>query len=336
MVGAQRELRLGWIGFGKLARDYYTPVLRSHPFARVVAVADPLEASRGEARRAFPDAQVHGAADAVFEATLDGLLVASPPSTHLGFWNRAVAGNLPVFLEKPFVLPGELPRALPDPGALLTVNLNRRFWPPYRALRAQLANAAIGEVESAAFRLHVPVLRWCTVTHHRLEPGEGGALADLGSQLFDLAGYLLGELPECISAKAQSHRWPDDHLQVRMAGAGQPDVSFDLAYSDRGSESVEVRGSRGTLVLRDPNMALHRFAAGSTRALRSRALDLFTLGGHVLRRSQSMMRFTIRAALESFLERVTSSEVVGFRDAARHVRLLEATQLALRDPEISR
>ncbi len=327
------ELRLGWIGFGKVARDFYAPALRRHPFARVAAVADPLEASRREARRAFPDAQVGAEAAAVFEAEVDGLLVASPPSTHLGIWNRAAACGIPIFLEKPFVLPGELQDALPDPGALLTVNLNRRFWPPYQELRAQLRQGAIGTVESASFRLHVPLLRWCTVTSHRLEGTEGGALADLGSQIFDLAGYLLGELPGQITARAQSRRWPDDHLQIRMTDARSPRVDLDLAYSDRGAEAVEIHGSRGSLALRNPNMAWHRIDRGLSRGLPTRALDLFAFSRRALRRSRSMMRFTIRASLEAFLRRMPAPEVVGFREAARHVRLLEATQRALLRPE---
>jgi len=52
-------LRLGVAGFGRLVRDVYLPAFRSLRDARLVAVADPLPASRSAAAKLLKGAAVH-------------------------------------------------------------------------------------------------------------------------------------------------------------------------------------------------------------------------------------------------------------------------------------
>src|SRR5512143_3440735 len=93
------EMRLGLVGFGRLAREYYLPALKNLDEARIVAVADPLHESRSEAVRRLPGVRVYENHLAMLDtASLDAVLVASPPSTHLRTWNDAAARDLPVFM----------------------------------------------------------------------------------------------------------------------------------------------------------------------------------------------------------------------------------------------
>jgi predicted dehydrogenase len=320
-------IRLGLVGFGRLARGYYVPALRGLSGARVVTVADPLEASRRAAAAALPDAATVPDLDALLASPPDALLVATPPSRHLAAWNAAQAAGLPVFLEKPFVLAGQLPAADAAPASQrrLMVNFNRHFWPPYQRLRALVAAGRVGRVLSATFTLHVDVLSWCDVTRHRLSPDDGGALHDLGSQALAMVPWLLGADPVTIEVALTQHRWPGDHVMLRLAFPDGAVATCDLAYETRTFERVSIVGTTGRLRLEDPNMAVHveRVRDGHRRG---RVRDAAVLGYRGLRRSRSMARFSIHAALASFVHAVRAQAplVPGWDAAVRNVRGLEA------------
>ena len=89
-------LNVGIVGFGRLAQAYYTPALRTLRSVRVVAVADPLPASRTTASKAFPDATTYCDYQDLLSLPLDALLVATPPSTHLAILNAALRCPIPV------------------------------------------------------------------------------------------------------------------------------------------------------------------------------------------------------------------------------------------------
>jgi predicted dehydrogenase len=166
-------LQLGLVGFGRLAREYYVPALRALNDVRLSVVVDPLEASQEAARAAFPGIATLADPAALFTRRLDGVIVASPPSTHLALWNLAARAGLPVLLEKPFTLRGELLQAASgeQQRRLLMFDLNRRFWPPYRRVRESVRAGLVGDLQFVEICLHVDIRPWCSVTSHRLELG---------------------------------------------------------------------------------------------------------------------------------------------------------------------
>src|SRR5690348_1189997 len=107
-----RILELALVGYGHLARRYYLPALRGRNDIRISLVIDPLDASRAAARSVFPEAATGEDASLLTNRRLDGILVASPPSTHFDLWQLGAQADIPVFLEKPFVLRGQLQNAV--------------------------------------------------------------------------------------------------------------------------------------------------------------------------------------------------------------------------------
>jgi scyllo-inositol 2-dehydrogenase (NADP+) len=325
-----RALRLGIVGFGRLAREYYLPALREIAAADVVAVADPLAASREAAAARLPGVRVHVAHRAMLDhEPLDGVLIASPPSTHLAVWDDVAARGPAVFLEKPFVLSGqlgELERRRASDRVMM--DFNRRFWPPYRRVIRLVQGGAVGRPFEAEYLLHVNVLAWCTVTSHRLAPGEGGVLHDLGSQAIDLALDLLGGEPVAVAAEARTRRWAGDRLHLRLASADGSVVRSDLAYGERTREQLVVRGPRGVVRLADPNMAVHRGAGG----IGARCQDAAAFAYRALRPGHAFARASIRAALDRFV-RATRGEatfVPGFEDGRRNARWVAAAAATVR------
>jgi predicted dehydrogenase len=260
---------------------------------------------------------------------LDALLVASPPSTHLPLWTRASGLGIAVFMEKPFLLAHEL--AAFDPpdrdAPPLMVDFNRRFWPPYRRLAEMVKGGRAGVVASAELRLEVDVRRWGGAANHRFEPGEGGALHDLGSHLLDVAWMLFGREPARIAARAESRRWAHDHVRITLDLPGGPAVACELGYGDRNREQVVVRGSRGTLRLRNPNGAIHFHPAGAhPRPIVEGMRDGAALAVRGVLRGRSLLRASIRAALGEFLSALAAGRrpSPGLDDALRNTAWLHA------------
>ena len=322
-------LQLGLAGFGQLARKYYVPALHALNGVKLAAVVDPFEASREAARAVFPRIPIEADPDALMRLGLDGVIVASPPSTHLAFWNLAANAGIPVLLEKPFALRGELRHAANGKRerGLLMLDLNRRFWPPYQKMRESVRGGMVGELESVEIRLHVDIRPWCSVTSHRLQSREGGVLYDLGSQAFDLARWIIGSEPQKVSASGASHRWENDHVLVELEFDRGVQTHCDLAYADDAGERVTIKGAHGEIQLFNPNMAVHLARLGTTgRSALGLARDLTVLCYRGFRRSHSMMRYSVAAALAAFANSISYGLPFspGYEDAVANAVWLDA------------
>jgi predicted dehydrogenase len=323
---------IGLAGFGRLARDYYLPALRALGAVDRLAVADPAPAARAEARARVPSAALYEDPREMLEAHRpDGLLVASPPSTHLALWRAAAARGIPVFMEKPFLLPHELDAIDPhDPAwARLMLDFNRRFWPPYRWLRDAVLSGRVGRVLRARLTLCVDVRPWSRASDHRSLPAEGGALHDLGSQLLDLAATLLGAAPTRLRAAHADPAEARGRARIDLVFPSGASAALELGYTERTQECVWIEGERGRLYLDDPNYLPHRERRGA-RAVQ-RPLDWAALGWRGAFRSRSMLRYTVRAALAAFLSALRDGRGFepGFDDALRVARWLAAAERSL-------
>ena len=338
---ARTPLRIGIAGFGRLVRDIYLPAFRSLPGARIVAVADPLPESRSAAADLLPAAAVYPDHRALLDgANLDGLLVASPPSTHLEIWRDASARGVAVFMEKPFVLSGQLVSLeRPQPDARLMLDFNRRFWPPYRRVADLVRGGELGKPVEVEYLLSTDVLSWSTVTRHRLSPEEGGILHDLGGHAIDLAADVLGEELESVTAVASSREREGDSLRLDLAFADGSAAHCRLGYSASTCERLSVRGPRGRLSLRDPNMAIHFQRKGTPGpGITARFRDAAMFAYRALRRDRTMTRFTIRKALDSFVRALAAGEPFspGFDEAVRNVRWLDAAARSVADGSLGK
>ena len=169
-------------------------------------------------------------------------------------------------MEKPFVLFDEIEGVDGSPEARrrLMVNFNRRFWPTYRRLGEMARGGRVGQIESADLVMRVNLRPWCEVTTHRLSPGEGGVLYDLGSQTLDLVRFLFERDPVAVTTECSSRRWEGDRVQLRLALESGIIVRCDLAYDERTQERVTIHGSEGALTLDDPNTTIRLERGNST------------------------------------------------------------------------
>lgn len=332
MGDATQPLRLGIVGFGRLAQNYYVPALRRMTdVARVVAVADPNDACRAAARTLLPGTDVFDAPAGVYDhASIDAVLVASPPAAHLAALRElATRPRLRVFMEKPMLSPGESTDLVPPHvRPRVMVNFNRRFWPKYQAIARAAQDGRLGALRSVDVGLQVNVSKWLAVTQHRVEAGHGGALYDLGSQMIDLAGVIVGKPPSTVRAVGTTKVYENDHVVLTLGFAGtDATATCHLAYDDSTWERASATGDMTRAFVDDPNRAVHFGAASPFTKL----ADLFTFAGHVARRHTSMSRLTIELALRSFVDRVRDGQPFssGFDDGAFNAAALRAATRAL-------
>ena len=209
----------------------------------------------------------------------------------------------------------------------LMLDLNRRFWPPYQKMREWARAGMVGDVEWVDIHLHVDIRPWCSVTSHRLQSEEGGVLYDLGSQAVDLARWIIGSEPRNVSAARMSTEFGSDHVMVELEFEGGVRAHCDLAYSEPAGERVTIKGTRGEIQLFNPNMAVHFARLGTTgRSAVDLAHDLTVLCYRGLRRSHSMMRYSVAAALAAFANSISYGLPFspGYEDAVANAVWLDA------------
>lgn len=324
-------LRVGLVGFGRLARSYYLPALRPLGLVDRLAIADPDQASQRAARSVVPVGRVYGDYRELLERQpLDALLVASPPSTHLAIWRAAAAHGLRVFMEKPFLSASELDGIdHGDPAwSGLMVDFNRRFWPPYRLLGEHIRRGSIGRPLRARLAFTISTRAWHAVSNHRLEPGEGGALYDLGSHMVDLAAVTLAEAPAEITARRISDL-PHESYAMDLLFPSGVTARCEIAYGDHNEESVRIEGEHGHVYIDDPNRRVHvRRSPHTVAPIASRCVDIAVLAARAVFRARSMLRYSIAAALGTFVATVQRGGPFspGFADAHRVARWLAAAQ----------
>jgi predicted dehydrogenase len=145
------DLTIGVIGFGqrgRLALEAHRPGDGS----RVVAVCDPSERSRAEAREAFPDALVTASLDELLGSGVDAVMVFTPDDQHAAVAIPALEAGIAVFCEKPLAISiDDCDRMLAvahRTGSRLYVGHNMRHMPVVSLMRRLIQEGRIGEVKA--------------------------------------------------------------------------------------------------------------------------------------------------------------------------------------------
>jgi len=238
-------LGAGFIG-GVHARN-----LAAHPGVAFELVAD-VDAARAQAV-----ADQHGARvatpEAVFDADIDAVLIASSTDTHAGFVDRAAAAGKAIFCEKPIDLDVDRARRSADAvtraGVPFMIGFNRRFDASHAALKEAVGQGEVGRIEIVQLTSRGPAPP--PVAYVKVS---GGQMRDQTIHFFDLLRWLTGDEPREVYALGGALVDPaigeagdvDTSLvAMRMASGAfcQIDCSRRTAYGY--DERIEVFGSGG-------------------------------------------------------------------------------------------
>lgn len=258
------ELRAAVVGFGWMGQVHaraWLRLLQHYPGSplrpRLVAVADPDEGRRQEARAAYGFERAYAGWNELLEASdIDVVSVCGPNYVHREIGTAVVESGRHLWVEKPAGRglddAAALAQSVRKAGVMTAVGFNYRNAPAVELARELVASGRVGDVETIDVRLLADysahpdgALTW------RFDPQYAGTgvLGDLASHGFDLATYVGGERAGRISELVS-----DQATFITE----RPVVSGAVSHFSRGAD-----GPRGPVGNEDQTSALLRFDSGA-------------------------------------------------------------------------
>ncbi|MFE3558730.1 Gfo/Idh/MocA family protein [Streptomyces sp. NPDC059193] len=266
-------VRVGIIGCGMVAEEYAT-TLAASPLVRLTTCADavPARADDFGGRHRIPVTDPGSVLD---PGIIDLAVILTPPRTHHALVLEAIAAHVPaVWSEKPLALtPGAAAQVVAEAetaGILLGAAPDTTLGPAFMIAQEAVRSGRIGTVLSAtATLLSTGPERWHPSPEAFYAAG-AGPLDDMGPYYLAALDELLGPLQvhaamahtraarTIRSGPAAGKRFAAQaptHISALLTTAdGVPTTliaSFDAAATR--TPRIEVQGTRGALVLPDPN-----------------------------------------------------------------------------------
>jgi predicted dehydrogenase len=280
-------MRLGLVGAGRWGKRYIATISAMEDITLAhLASANPDSAKLIPPRcRLSSDWRL-----ATGDRTLDGLILATPPATHLGMALDAIANGIPVLVEKPMTLSVPDAQSLVDhaqrSNVLVMVDHTLLFSSAFRELKAR--GGSLGRLlgtQSAGgnrgpFRLDTPVL-W-----------------DWGPHDIAMCLELFGAMPDAVAARrVATAQYPD--------GAGE---AIEIALDFGGCRRSEIRVSNITERKQRWFKAIY---GGGTLVYDDLALEklVFRRGGSSLGEAVVLdASLTLTNAVGEFCRRIASGE----------------------------
>ncbi|PYE86625.1 inositol 2-dehydrogenase [Phyllobacterium leguminum] len=217
-------LRVGLLGAGRIGRVHAVNIA-GHARSELIAVSDVNE----DAARLL--AEAHGAKAASTEeiladSSIDAVLIATSTDTHSDLIEKATAAGKAVLCEKPVDLSLDRARAcleaVSSARVPVMIGFNRRFDPNFAMIKAAVAAGEIGKPELlsiTSFDPAPPPLSYVKLS--------GGLFRDMMIHDFDMANFIMGDMPKTVSAVGTSI------VDPAIGAAGDVDTAVvTLTYAD--------------------------------------------------------------------------------------------------------
>ncbi|QQA43577.1 inositol 2-dehydrogenase [Pelagovum pacificum] len=225
-------LKVGLLGAGRIGQVHAVNIAR-HPGSTLAAVSD-VHAPAAEALAATYGAEVRSSGDIIADSAIDAVLIATSTDTHSDLIEAATAAGKAVLCEKPVDLSLERARAClaAAEGGTVMIGFNRRFDASMAAMRTALAGGEVGTAELLSITSYDPAPP--PVAYVKVS---GGMFRDMTIHDFDMATFMMGEMPVTVSAAASSLVDPE------IGAAGDFDTAVvTLTYGD--GRLAVIRNSR--------------------------------------------------------------------------------------------
>ena len=284
--------RLGFLGVGWIGRHRMNAIVEAGA-AEVAVISDPSPEMAAEARKLAPGAKLVSSLGEILDASVDGVVIATPSALHAEQSIRALERGAAVFCQKPLGRTAAEARAVVDAARaadrLLCVDLSYRFTEGMRRIREVVRSGELGRVFAVDLVFHNaygPDKPW----FYDPALSGGGCVMDLGVHLVDLALWTL-DFPEVAEVSATlfaggeplgSRRdrvedYASASLGVSTGTAVQLACSWRLQAGQDAIISAAFYGTEGGAALRNVNGSFYDFTAeryrGTARETLSEAPD---------------------------------------------------------------
>ncbi len=220
----QNNIRVGLVGFGLAGKVFHAPLISAVGGLELAAV---VERNSRNAELTYPGIATHRSLEEMLaDKSLQLIVIATPPGTHLPLALQALRAHRHVVVDKP-VAPNsasieEILQVSEEVGQLFIPFHNRRWDSDFQTLQQVLREGLLGRVVS----LESTFDRWKPGIRPRFwkEDGSlgGGHLLDIGTHLMDQAVHLFG-IPESVHAVIRTerdHATTDDSFTIHLSYPG--------------------------------------------------------------------------------------------------------------------
>jgi len=281
--------RVGFLGVGWIGRHRMEAIARSG-VAEVAAVADASADALSAARASAPGATAADSLDALLEAGLDGVVLATPSALHAEQAIAALERGVAVFCQKPLARTAEETRRVVDAARaadrLLGVDLSYRHVAGVDRVRELALGGELGDVFAVDLVFHNaygPDKAW----FYDPALSGGGCVMDLGIHLVDLALWTLGfPRVERVTSRLFAKGTPlapgrrdvvEDYAAARLDLEGGASVqlacSWNLAAGCDAVIGAAFYGTRGGAALRNLNGSFYDFTVERFHGTRRETLS---------------------------------------------------------------
>ena len=230
---------IGILGYAPSVGKIHGMAAEKTPGFHLQATCDLNPLQRARATADFPEITTYAdATELVEDPRVDLVIVATAPNTHASLSVQMMAAGKHVLCEKPLALnrgeTHEMQEAANRYGRHLSCHQNRRWDPDFRAIKAAVEKALIGElfyVETFVGGFHHPCGYW-----HSHAPVSGGTSYDWGAHYID---WLVGLLPypiEAVTGTRHKRVWHDvtngdqERIQIRFGDGREAEfIHSDIA-----------------------------------------------------------------------------------------------------------
>lgn len=217
-------LKVGLLGAGRIGRVHAINI-SGHARSELTAVAD-VNASAAEELAASYGAKACSVDEILADPAINAVLIATSTDTHSDLIEKATAAGKAVLCEKPVDLSLERAKLCLERSSVhgqpIMIGFNRRFDPNFAAVKASAKAGEIGKAEMlsiTSFDPAPPPVSYVKVS--------GGLFRDMMIHDFDMANFIMGDLPKSVHAVGSSIVNPE------IGAAGDVDTAVvTLTYAD--------------------------------------------------------------------------------------------------------
>lgn len=245
-------VKLAIVGYGDLASSVYGPAIRSlGSKVELVAVVEPDSSRRQQAIETLSTVPCFASIEELIsDATPQGVLISTPPTTHADLAEAAFDAGLAVYVEKPLAASDANGRRILDAwrraGTPGMVGFNYRFNPVVEQLRATLTDPTLGRPVAArtSFSLASTTLPPWKQARSR----GGGALLDLASHHIDLISFVFASEIGRVGCRIWSQKSEDDNAMLTLELESGLNVQTFVSLTTAEEDRIEVFGESGKLL----------------------------------------------------------------------------------------
>jgi predicted dehydrogenase len=258
----ENKLRIGIIGAGNMAQLVHIPIVKKHPDAEIVAIADVELAKAAMVAEKFKIPVFYRDPERLLlRNDVDAVHVLTPTNSHMAVTLAALSAGKHVLVEKPIARKtAEAQRMVEAAKAadkLLMAAMDLRFRPDTDTLRKFVDSGELGRVSTVRARYLKRKERWTrSLWLNNSRISGGGVLMDLGIQLLDAALWILGNPPvKRVSAQASRERLGfrvEDTLVAFYTLQGDISLYLNVTWafmSDESDVQIVFSGAKGTASL---------------------------------------------------------------------------------------